>query len=200
MLIGFFIEPDQKLKKIIINYKRIVKKNFGNQIYLSHPAHLTLLTMSVKRKLHKNKIIKITKFIKNFKNIKIKISKIKFFFNDPQTKCHTMFFSLKKNTSLNNFQMKLISFLNQIIESKNIVKKDKFDGKLKKDYRRYGYPYVGKNWIPHFTISSISKKHNLEKIQFLIKKKISLKSNIKKISIWSINKDQHKKLHTLSFK
>ena len=96
--------------------------------------------------------------------------------------------------------MKLISFLNQIIESKNIIKKDKFSGKLKKDYRRYGYPYVGKNWIPHFTISSINKKHDLEKIQFLIKKKISLKSNIKKISIWSINKNQHKKLHTLNFK
>ena len=92
-----------------------------------------------------------------------------------------MFFSLKKNTSLNNFQMKMIRFLNQIVESKNIVKKNKFDGKLKKDYRRYGYPFVGKNWIPHFTISSISKKHNLKKIQFLIKKKISITYNIKKI-------------------
>ena len=71
MFIGFFIEPDKKLKKIIINFKRTVKKNYGNQIYLSHPAHLTLFTITVKRKLAKDKIIKITKFVKNFKNIKI---------------------------------------------------------------------------------------------------------------------------------
>ena len=200
MFIGFFIEPDKKLKKIIINFKRTVKKNYGNQIYLSHPAHLTLFTITVKRKLAKDKIIKITKFVKNFKNIKIKISKIKFFYSDPQTKGHTMFFSLKKNTSLNNFQMKMIRFLNLIVESKNIVKKNKFGGKLKKNYKRYGYPFVGKNWIPHFTISSISKKHNLEKIQSLVKKKISLTCNVKKISIWRINKNQHKKLHTMSFK
>jgi len=171
MFIGFFIEPEKKLKKVIIDYKRIVKKNYGNQIYLFHPAHLTLFTMTVKRKLPKDKIIKISKFLKNFKNIRIKIAKIKFFYNDPQTKGHTMFLSLKKNTSLNNFQMKMIRFLNQIIGSKNIVKKNKFNGKLRKDYRRYGYPFVGKNWIPHFTISSISKKHNLEKIQSIVKKR-----------------------------
>jgi len=200
MFIGFFIEPEKKLKKVIIDYKRIVKKNYGNQIYLSHPAHLTLFTMTVKRKLPKDKIIKISKFLKNFKNIRIKIAKIKFFYNDPQTKGHAMFLSLKKNTSLNNFQMKMIRFLNQIIGSKNIVKKNKFNGKLRKDYRRYGYPFVGKNWIPHFTISSISKKHNLEKIQSIVKKKVLLTTNVKKISIWHINKNQHKKLHTMSFK
>ncbi len=198
MLIGFFIEPDKKLKKVINDYKKIVKKNYGNQIYLAHPAHLTLFTIKLKKKLSKNEIIKINKFVKNFKKIKVKINKTKFFYNDPQTKGHTMFLSLKKNTSLVNFQIKIIKFLNEIVETKNIIKKNKFKGKLKKDYKKFGYPFVGKNWIPHFTISSISKKNNLENIQDIVKKNISLSFKVKKISIWIINKNQHKKLYSIN--
>lgn len=200
MLIGFFIEPDKKIKKIIINYKRIVKKNYGNQIYLKHPAHLTLFTVNVKKNLLKDKITKITKFVKNFKKINIEVTKLRFFYNDPQTKGHTLFLSLKKNNSLNNFQIKIIKFLNHIAGKNNIVKKNKFKGKMGKDYRSYGYPFVGKNWIPHFTISSIKKKHNLENIKFIVKKKISRSYSVKKISIWSISTNQHRKLHTMSFK
>ena len=200
MLIGFFIEPEKKLKKIILGYKKITKKNYGDQIYLAHPPHLTLFTIRLKKKLLKNKIIQISKFIKNYKRIKINITKVNFFYNDPQTKGNTMFLSLKKNISLCIFQIEMIKFLNEIIGSSNIIKKKKFSGLMKKNYKKYGYPFVGKNWIPHFTISSISKKNDLKKIKFNLKRKIQLANSVKKISIWLINKDQHKKLHTINLK
>ena len=79
MLIGFFIEPEKKLKKIILGYKKITKKNYGDQIYLAHPPHLTLFTIRLKKKFLKNKIIQISKFIKKYKKIKINITKVNFF-------------------------------------------------------------------------------------------------------------------------
>ena len=63
MLIGFFYRTKQKIKKIIVSYKKIIKRNFGNQLYLSHPVHLTLFTVSIKRKLPKDKIIEIDNFL-----------------------------------------------------------------------------------------------------------------------------------------
>ncbi len=200
MLIGFFIEPNEKLRKIIVSYKKIIKRNFGNQLYLSHPVHLTLFTVSIKRKLPKDKIIEIDNFVKNFKKIKIKTTNIKFFYNDPQTKGHTMFLALKKNASLNNFQMQLIKFVNKIAGRNIVIRKNKFKGKLRKDHRRYGYPFVGKNWIPHFTVSSIDKKHNLKTIKTVIKNKVPLTSIIKKISIWNIKKNYHKKIYSIKLK
>ena len=71
---------------------------------------------------------------------------------------------------------------------------------MKKNHKKYGYPFVGKNWIPHFTISSISKKNDLKKIKLNLKKKIKLTNRVKNISIWLINKNQHKKLHTINLR
>ena len=49
MFIGFFVEPDYRLKKIVINYKKQIKENFGDQIYLNHPVHSTLFTINIKK-------------------------------------------------------------------------------------------------------------------------------------------------------
>ena len=46
--IAAFIEFDKKITQKILNQKKIVKKKFGNQIYLNHPVHLTLFTLNVK--------------------------------------------------------------------------------------------------------------------------------------------------------
>ena len=58
--IAAFIEFDKKITRKILNQKQIVKKKFGNQIYLNHPVHLTLFTINIKninklRKIYSNK-------------------------------------------------------------------------------------------------------------------------------------------------
>ena len=43
-----------------------------------------------------------------------------------------MFLALKKNASLNNFQMQLIKFVNKIAGRNIVIRKNKFKGKLEK--------------------------------------------------------------------
>ena len=31
------------------------------------------------------------------------------------------------------------------------------------NYKKYGFPFIGKNWKPHLTIASIDKKQNDKK-------------------------------------
>ena len=45
--IAAFIIPKKKMRLKILNLKKKVKINFGNQPYLSHPPHCTLFTMNV---------------------------------------------------------------------------------------------------------------------------------------------------------
>ena len=47
--IAAFIEFDNRITNKILNQKKIVKKKFGNQIYLNHPVHLTLFTLNIKK-------------------------------------------------------------------------------------------------------------------------------------------------------
>ena len=66
---------------------------------------------------------------------------------------------------------------------------------MQKNYEKYGYPFVGKYWLPHMTIASINKcsinkkfisKFNIQKFDFLQK--------IKYVSVYKIDDDYHEHL------
>ena len=50
MKIGIFIEPPRSKLKFLSNWKKIIKKNFGSQKYLSHPLHTTIAVFDIKKK------------------------------------------------------------------------------------------------------------------------------------------------------
>ena len=126
------------------------------------------------------------------KPIKIKITSTGVFLNDPLTKGHTLFFNLRKNIFLNKIQMNHLKIINKNIK---IVKKDKNifkDTIYKKNYNKYGFPFVGKIWIPHVTVASI-KKINSDHlfIKNFLKIKVDLKDLINSIEFYKIIKNKH---------
>ena len=76
-MIGVFIEPEKSLKKFIIKWKNIIKQDFKNQKYVDHPPHLSLYVGCLK--LNDALIGEISKKIRNFGEIELKINKSDFF-------------------------------------------------------------------------------------------------------------------------
>ena len=67
----------------------------------------------------------------------------------------------------------------------------------------FGYPFVGKEWLPHFTIASVKSNSNNKKIIFkdFLNQNISKKIfKIKFISVWLIKGDNHKRLFKIYLK
>ncbi len=149
--LGIFLKPNDRLKEEIINLKKKVKTIFGIQKYLDHPPHCTLCVLhvsSLSLQSLKKKSLKV-KYIKEFQ-----LEKTDIFFNDPITKGNTLVFKIKKNKFLRSVQLRVLKFMNQHL----IKKKINFANlKMKKNFKKYGYPFVNINWLPHFTIASISK-------------------------------------------
>ena len=83
-----------------------------------------------------------------------------------------------------------------------IEKKGKFREKiLTVNLKKYGYPFVGKKWIPHFTIASITNKLNNKNLiiqKFLKQKIIKKKIKINFFSMWLINGDKHIKMFNIN--
>ena len=189
--IAAFITFEKIFEKKILSHKSIVKKKFGNQIYLNHPVHLTLFTINIKtitqlKKIYLDKNNKDSK-----KNLIVQVNKAGVFLNDPLTKGHTLYFGLKKNNLLMQNQMKHLKFINKhLFVEKN---RDKFDNKiLNNNYKKYGFPFAGKIWIPHITIASIRRiKENNLFIKKFLKSKINYKSAIKNIEFYRVSKDKH---------
>ncbi len=192
--IAAFITFEKKLEKKIITQKLIVKKKFGDQIYLNHPVHLTLFTIKINKISLLKKIYQKIKRYKLFNSINVQTNKAGVFFNDPLTNGHTLYYSLKKNNLLMKAQLKHLKFINQnIVVEKN---KNNFnDRTMNKNYKRYGFPFAGKIWVPHITVSSIGKiKKNNIFIKRFLRSKINFKSSIKFIKFYRVIKDKHQYL------
>ncbi len=189
--IAAFIEFDKKITKKILDQKKLVKKRFGNQIYLNHPVHLTLFTINIKNISELKKIYK-NHNKKQSKPFHIYLTKPGIFFNDPLTKGHTFFYHISKNKNISDIQIRNLKKINKNID---VIKKktNLFQNTiLKNNYYKYGFPFAGKVWIPHTTIASIRNLKNNNKYisQFLLSK-IKLKFIVRKIKFYKIVKDRH---------
>jgi 2'-5' RNA ligase len=189
--IAAFIEFDKKITKKILNQKKIVKKKFGNQIYLNHPVHLTLFTLNVKN-IDKLKKIYINELKIKSKPFTINVTKPGIFYNDPLTGGHTIFYHIKKNDRLNKIQLRHLIKINKNL---NIVKKNMNLFKnniLKNNYKKYGFPFAGKIWMPHITIASIKNiTNNNNYIKYFLSTKTNLKCLVSEIKFYKIVKDRH---------
>ena len=63
---------------------------------------------------------------------------------------------------------------------------------LKRNYKKYGFPFIGKVWIPHTTIASIKNiKSNHKFVNNFLKSKMNLKCVVNEIKFYKIVKDKH---------
>lgn len=187
--LGVFILPNKKLKNKILLKKKDIKKRFGNQKYLSHPPHCTLCVINSTNK-SLNLIKKNEVFTSRYKR-EFKIEKSEIFFNDPITKGNTLIFKIKKNNFLKNLQLQICNKLKKY----TVKDKKKFKNILmKKNYQRFGYPFVNTNWQPHFTIASISKssRNKIYLQNFKNEKFNKINQKISYIFFFRIKENNHK--------
>ena len=100
-------------------------------------------------------------------------------------------YNIKKNVYLYNIQRKLSLIFSKY--KKHIVIPESFRGhkQLYDSYVNYGFPFVGRHWIPHFTVSSLKVDENHRIIQEFLLDKIDVSFTVKKVSVWNINGNKH---------
>ena len=189
--IAAFINFNKTFSNKVLLQKHKIKKKFGKQIYLDHPVHLTLFTLNIKKIASLRKIYNKTN-LNNKKKLKIKINSTGVFTNDPLTKGHTLFYGIKKNILLRSVQMKHLNMINKkikVLKKKSII----FDNTVfKKNYKKCGFPFAGKVWIPHVTVASIRKiKEDHSFINNFLKTKVNHTILIRNIEFYRISNNKH---------
>tara|TARA_B100000795_G_C22707802_1_gene402271 strand:- start:354 stop:962 length:609 start_codon:yes stop_codon:yes gene_type:complete len=202
MRIAIFIEPPIKNLRMISKWKVLVNKQFGSQKYLDHPAHSTLAVFDLKKKIDSSFFEKLESKISTFKKFNLTISKSSIFYKDPLTNGDTLHYIIKSNKSLIHLQKIILIHFKNI--EKNLINNQKYSNKkFDNNYKKYGFPFVGKDWIPHFTIASIkSKIEKKEKFikRFLMDKILHKSFTVKYISVWHISRNKHKKIFEYNLK
>jgi 2'-5' RNA ligase len=195
--IAAFIEFDNLITKKILSQKKNVKKKFGDQTYLDHPVHLTLFTLKI-QKVSDLKMIYLKEKKKTNKPFLIEIKSPDIFIDDPLTKGHTIYYRIKKSKTIKEIQLTHLKKINKKIK---VFKNDInfFNNPiLDRNYKKYGFPFVGDVWIPHITIASLKNiKPNNKFVSRFLKSKINAKCSISEIKFYKIIKDNHKYLFSV---
>ena len=190
--IAAFIKFNKTIEKEVLLQKKKVEVNFGKQIYLDHPVHLTLFTLNINKISDLRKIYNKKKVKNKSETLNLEINSTGIFFNDPLTKGHTLHYAIKKNNLLKSIQMSHLKIINKkIYVFKNDIQKIK-NLTLKKNYNKYGFPFAGRVWIPHITVASIKKiEHDHSFIRRFLKLKINYKLLIKNIEFYRVSNNRH---------
>lgn len=179
---GLFLKPGSNsfgfLKNQKENYKKINKK----QNFVDEQPHLTLFHGkfdSYDEVLSKfNQIIIGELPILNFT-----ITKPHIFFNDFSEGFNTFVYKIEIDKNLLKLQKQLLKKFNPFKPSKFFNLEKKYLINIEK----YNYPFIGKDFIPHFTITNIEIEKDSSLIEEFLNQKVQLKDFYESIFLAEIS-------------
>ena len=197
MSLAIFLMPTGDFRDELVRWKERIKHEISGQPYTSHPPHMTILNMEVENE--KDGVAIVSAFADFNDSIQILINRKDVFWNDTSTGGHTLFFGIEKNDALFSLQKLLAKALQKV--KKDAQPPDYLLGnkQLLESFNKFGFPFVGNHWIPHFTISSVKaeKKHPII-VDFLSTTK-KYHFIVNQISVWRVDEDEHTLLEEVNF-
>lgn len=155
------LEPEKRLYDKIVKLKNLSKNIAGNQLYLGDEPHLTLYAgnlqglTAIKAELES--------LSKQLKKEKVEIKGWFVFKDDTITKKNTLVCELDNKSigRLRDIQMKVVFVLRKYRKKEGLKRYESSYETLgtieQENIRKYGFPFVGNIWKPHFSIASFEK-------------------------------------------
>lgn len=196
MKLAILLTLDSKSNKKIVFWKKKFKKVYSKLLFVDDVPHLTLIVTQVKFK--KKSILELRKKIEQSNiNFELNILKTDTFNDDLINNGKTFFFKIKKNDKIKKIQIQVAKSIKknfQLIKQKNT----QFRSLEKQNFINYGFPYVGRNWIPHISICNVVDKNLNNKLtKNFLTQKIKVKFKIKKCLICSVVNNKLKVLEKI---
>jgi 2'-5' RNA ligase len=197
MSLAIFILPKEPLNTELVHWKERIKKELPDQPYTAHPPHMTLINIEVMNE--KKCLDTVSTFAGSVDSFQISVNIRDIFWGDIATGGHTLFFGVKQNNALFTLQKSLANALLPVRKRTPAPKYLTASKPLIESFEKYGFPFVGEHWIPHFSVSSLrtEKTHPIITDFLLDTKKYDVLVN--QFSLWRVDGDKHIQLETISF-
>ena len=194
--LGVFYSLDDSLKKDIESFKLYFSSKCKTSRYLNHLPHSTIYVFN--RELNKidDVLLKFDDFQKSFHQFYTNIYKWKVFTKDIITGLNTLCLEIELSRELKALQMEVVERLSEYhLKNEN----SNLEGDFKMLNDKYGYPFIGNQWIPHITIGSMDI--NPEKLLGYSRKLLDLPKEItiNNLGLYEIEEDSHKLIKKIKF-
>jgi len=195
---AIFLEPEGVLREFILSYKERINSVLPNQPYCHHPPHSTLF-MSV---LEQNKswLERLESAIQRIPPFHAKVRDTVIFYNDEFTDGgHTIALCVEPSAELFLLQQTVAETLASCVDGKTLEPPSGFleNEPFRTAYLKYGFPFVGEHWIPHFTIASLQVSGENPLIVEFQNLCPEYDFVVNRLGVWSVEGDNHTQLAVL---
>ncbi len=195
---GVFWIPSNEIIDFINTCKKKVFNIEPNAPYLLHPVHSTLFLVNCHHENEINLINSIEYITQNNLSFSVKLSKWMIFENDVITGGNTIAVGIDFCKNLFDLQFELASKLSQFSCSKIEYLNANWTGDFEDSYVKWGFPFVGKHWLPHITVASLTNT-NKEFLELIKKAELNFKeTEFGNIALYKIEGDQHVSIKSFS--
>lgn len=194
---AIFIEPSGTLKASLIERKRTLEAALPRQAYTNHPPHCTLLFGSYGTP--EIWIERLRTALQQLSAFPLSTDKWQEFPNDIQAAGgHTVAYRVVSSPELHELQSRIAStiapFRKSFPHPHPLADREPFASSLE----RFGFPFVGPHWIPHFTIGSPRVPSNAPLLANLMSGPVAHTMPVNTVSVWRVKADHHERLCVLA--
>jgi hypothetical protein len=197
---AIFIEPDGELRQFLIDWKQVVTDAKGNQPYVSHPPHATLLVSRITRQSAWRAAIEQT--LHAMPPLELRILRPFAFFDDPGTGGgQTLALEVDTTAPLMTLQKAVADASLPFVDRPGLPPPTGFQEKepFRSSFMKWGYPFVGPHWRPHFSVASLLTTREDPLIARFLAGPAAFRIRVSALSLWDIDQDTHARLGTVPF-
>jgi len=191
-----FLEPEGELRDFILDLKSKVDAVLPCQPYCSHPPHSTLIFTWFKDLAAVKDALE--QALSGQSSFEIMVEENILFKDDVMADYgHTFALKVKAEPRLFALQQRVAEALEPLIDLEPAPKASGFleNEPFASSFRKYGFPFVGNHWIPHFSVASLQVSEDDALLGELMDRDFSFKFRLARISLVEVNDDRHTKLH-----
>ncbi|MFZ4396319.1 MAG: 2'-5' RNA ligase family protein [Kiritimatiellia bacterium] len=193
---AIFIEPTGALKARIDELKGQVRAILPGSPYCDHPAHSSLFVAPLKDPAAGASHLPASLAIAP---LTIYVGEPIVFYDDAFTAGHTLAWRARSDSALQALQRTVAQLLAPFVDPQALpplppsIAREPFLS----SYQRFGFPFVGDHWIPHFTIASLRTARTHPMITAFLAHPESFELPVAEISLWLVAGETHTKLRTI---
>jgi hypothetical protein len=193
---AIFIEPTGTLQTQIAEMKGRVRAILPESPYCDHPAHSSIVVAPLKDPAAGASHLPASLAIAPFT---VHVGEPIVFFEDAFTAGHTLAWRVQSNSALLALQHTVAQLLAPLVDQQALpplpppIAREPFLS----SYQRFGFPFVGDHWIPHFTIASLRTARTHPMITTFLAQPESFELPVAEISLWLVSGETHTKLRTI---
>ena len=195
---AIFIEPSGELRNFIMQGKREIEQLFPDSPYLNHPPHSTLIYGQYCDP--EDWIPQLERMVSPLSSFSINIKQSMIFYDDqPTGGGHTMVLKAEPEPELMQLQLQVGEVLSHHLpETPKIVYPFIKNEPFYSSHMKYGFPFVGSHWIPHFTIASLKQPRDIPTLTKFGQQSFALQDEISAIKVIHINDGHHHEIHSIT--